>query len=253
MHWGDINKLFFNISKCNVMSFTKRKTPIVFPYTINNMLLNRPALITDLGVTFDSQLSFVPHVSKVVSSCFKTYGFIVRNTKQFNDSSTLILLFKFFVSSKLEYASVVWFPSYNTHIVSLERVQRKFLRFLCYREDGIYPVIGVSHKALLDRFNFFSCLDRVTCARCLFLAKLLRGDIDAPEILSKVPINANIRTKRLRQTSIFYLPAARTNVALFSPLHKMCALVNVNKNFDIFADSYKKISSHILPQSINSH
>jgi hypothetical protein len=82
-------------------------------------------VVKELGVTFDSELSFVPHIRSVVSSCFKTNGFVVRNSKFFLESSTLITLFSALVRSKIEYASVIWFPSYNSHILTVASILRK--------------------------------------------------------------------------------------------------------------------------------
>jgi hypothetical protein len=79
MNWCEVNNLKVNVAKCNVISFYKRKKPITYDYKIDGAVLTRPVVVKDIGVTFDSKLSFVPHIRSVVSSCFKTYGFVVRN------------------------------------------------------------------------------------------------------------------------------------------------------------------------------
>jgi hypothetical protein len=76
-------------------------------------------------------------------------------------------------------ASVVWFSSYNSHILSMESILRKFLKFLCFREDGVHPRIGFPQQSLLQRFEFNSCLERVQCSRTIFVSKFLCNDIDA--------------------------------------------------------------------------
>jgi hypothetical protein len=124
MNWCEVNNLKVNVAKCNFMSFSKRKKPIIYDYKIDGSVLTRRVVVKELGVTFDSKLSFVPHIRSVVSSCFKTNGFVVRNSIFFFESSTLITLFSALVRSKIEYASVVWFPSYNSHILTVASILR---------------------------------------------------------------------------------------------------------------------------------
>jgi hypothetical protein len=49
-------------------------------------------------------------------------------TAEFKDPYTLRTLYVSFVS-KLDYASCVWWPFYDVHISSIERVQRKFVKY----------------------------------------------------------------------------------------------------------------------------
>ncbi|KAK9871434.1 hypothetical protein WA026_012809 [Henosepilachna vigintioctopunctata] len=62
--WCYHNKLNINITKCNVVTFTKKKRPIQFDYTINETTLIRFSEIRDLGIIFDQKFSFVPHINK---------------------------------------------------------------------------------------------------------------------------------------------------------------------------------------------
>jgi isoprenylcysteine carboxyl methyltransferase (ICMT) family protein YpbQ len=80
MNWCEVNNLKVNVAKCNDMSFSKWKKPITYDYKIHGSVLTRAVVVKNLGVTFDTKLSFVPHIRSVVSSCFKTYGFVVRNS-----------------------------------------------------------------------------------------------------------------------------------------------------------------------------
>ncbi|RZB40495.1 hypothetical protein BDFB_013440, partial [Asbolus verrucosus] len=63
----------------------------------------------------------------------------ISSEKQFANTSTLLTLFFAFVRSKMEYVNIIWFPYLVTYIADIERVQRRFLKYLCLREDGIYP------------------------------------------------------------------------------------------------------------------
>ncbi|KAH0811514.1 hypothetical protein GEV33_011277 [Tenebrio molitor] len=93
----------------------------------NNLFLNC-AKCKDLGVVFDSKLSFTNHIESIDNSSFKSFGFVLRNGREFSDVDTLKLLYFTYVRSRLEYASIVWSPMYSIHIFSLERVQCRFLK-----------------------------------------------------------------------------------------------------------------------------
>nr|CAH7747132.1 unnamed protein product [Callosobruchus chinensis] len=59
----------------------------------------------------------------MVVSTSTAYGFIVRNTSDFRNSSTLKLLYDAYVRAKLEYVSLVWYPRHQLYIDLLESVK----------------------------------------------------------------------------------------------------------------------------------
>ncbi|RZC32323.1 hypothetical protein BDFB_010116, partial [Asbolus verrucosus] len=71
-----------------------------------------------------------------IVNCFACH---FQNSKEFTNTSTLLTLFFAFVSSKMEYANIIWFPYLVTYIADIKRVQRRFLKYLRLREDGIDP------------------------------------------------------------------------------------------------------------------
>lgn len=58
--------------------------------------------------------------------------FVVRNCDQFS-VNTIKLLYCSMVRSNLQYATIIWFPYYQSHIEMIERVQAKCLRFAVYK------------------------------------------------------------------------------------------------------------------------
>ena len=112
---------------------------------------------------------------------------------------------------------------------SVEKIQRKFLKFLSFKVDGTYPARGTEYTVLLNRFNFHSLELRRNCSAVSFMYKLLHSEIDCPEILAQI----NFLVPRLgaRQQSIFYCNSSRTNVHLKSPITNMCHNVNKISNY----------------------
>ena len=87
----------------------------------------------DLGVLFNTKLSFDSHIDMISSKALNLLGFILRNNKSFSNSSSLIVLYKSLVLPVLTYASVIWTPYIKESIKKLEATQHKLLRHLAYR------------------------------------------------------------------------------------------------------------------------
>ena len=222
--WCLHNNLSLNIEKCNVLTFCLKHCPIYFNYNIQNSTLSRVTQFRDLGVVFDGKMSFAAHIDATVNGAMRALGFIIRNSKHFDDLETVKLLYFAFVRSKLEYASVIWSPGYSIYSALLESVQRRFLKFLAFKTDGTYPPIGFSNQALLDRFTISSLAARREYTSLTFLVKLVNKVIDCPAVLSQ--LNFNIPRESSRQGHTFYLPTPRTNVLKFSPVYNMCDTYN---------------------------
>ncbi|CAG9138300.1 unnamed protein product [Plutella xylostella] len=78
-------------------------------------------------------------------------GFLKRNSRDFHNNTTKILLYNALVRSHLEFASAAWSPHYTVHSQRIESIQRAFTRYLAFTSTGI------SHRNTYDqRLNFFN-------------------------------------------------------------------------------------------------
>lgn len=73
------NVLALNVLKCYSMSCWRKLQPIVFDYNINGSIFPRMSDVRDVGVAFESRLSFNEHIECVISSAMKTLRFVMRN------------------------------------------------------------------------------------------------------------------------------------------------------------------------------
>lgn len=244
-YWCSRNCLPLNPAKCNIMTYTLKTNKIMFDYVIDGQILQRPEVFKDLGVTFDTKMSFVYHINDVVNKCYKSLGFIIRNTREFTNTDLIKLLFFAFVRSSLEYGAIVWSPHYNLHIRHLESVQRRLLKYLSFRVDGVYPPVGFPHSELLARHKVETMQDRKIRSQIIFLYKLLRNDIDCTTLLEQ--INFTVPRLESRTQSTFYLPRSRTNINKFSPLHDMCTNYNERSNrVDLFNCSVAQLKQLVV-------
>lgn len=63
-------------------------------------------------------------------------GFIFRNCTDFHNITAINSLFYTCVIGKLKYASTGRYPIYRIYQDAIERIQRKFLKYLSYKMDG---------------------------------------------------------------------------------------------------------------------
>ena len=91
----------------------------------------------DLGVTFDSALSFDTHINNIVSKANQIAG-IIRRSFTYLEPCNFVLMFKAFVRPHLEYAQAAWKPHLRKHIDLIERVQRRATKQLPGFKDLSY-------------------------------------------------------------------------------------------------------------------
>ena len=230
-NWSACNNLPINLDKCHVMTFSNKNFVITNNYTISSTVLKRVHYFKDLGIMFDPKLTFSLHYDAVVNESLKNLGFIIRSCKDFKGISTFISLFFAFVRSKLEYGNVVWAPLANVHIDIFEKIQRRFLKFLVFRLDGVYPPRGYPQNLLLERFGLQDLQSRRIKASLNFLKKLINSNIDCPPLLGQINFHSPLLT--LRHPNLFYLPTPRLNVLKYSPISEMC------NNYHQFCDTFE--------------
>ena len=103
-------------------------------------------VVKDLGLTFDSSLTFQEHMVKIVSSCCSSLAQINR-VKNVFDRLTLITIINTLVFSKLFYFSSVWSSAAATNLLKLQAVQNFAARIICgaRKFDHVTPLLKKLH------------------------------------------------------------------------------------------------------------
>lgn len=217
--WCNGNDIHLNANKCAIVSYTKSSDPITYNYHIDQTPIQRKTQHSDLGVLFDCKLQFSAHIERMCRAATRSMGFVMRSCHGFQNLDTLKTLYYTFIRSKLEYASIIWYPYYLNLQLSIERIQRKFLKYLVFKASGTYPGRGIDYKYLLNLNGFVSLSERRESHSANFLCKLITNKIDSPELVSCIKLCVPVY--RTRSTNIFYVPTARTNVLLKAPFIHM--------------------------------
>uniref|UniRef100_A0A8D8VU43 RNA-directed DNA polymerase n=1 Tax=Cacopsylla melanoneura TaxID=428564 RepID=A0A8D8VU43_9HEMI len=142
----------------------------------------------------------------------------------------ILLLYKSLVRSVLEYGSIVWCPKTQADRNKIEKIQKKFIRYLFHKLNGFYPSYPhyITYKTLIENVPIDSVHTRFNQNQTTFLKNILGNHIDSPYILSN--INIQVPKPRLRPNSstFFALPKSRNNHYLKSPIYS--AMLHYNQS-----------------------
>ena len=239
--WCEDNSMDVNVSKCNQISFFRSLNPLIFQYSIGYENLKICNEVRDLGILFNTKLSFNSHIQMITSKALKTLGYINRLSRELSVGSFKMLCA--LVRSILEFGSVVWNPQYEVLIYSLERVQNKFLRSVAFRcgysrEEYTYEELSL---VLKSRLNIDSLKNRRTKSDLLFLFRIINGLIDCSDLIELIHFYASVRRDRF--TELFKVPFHRTNYGRNGPISRILAEANSFSGlvdfFDVTVNRFK--------------
>lgn len=239
--WCRINFLAVSVSKCCVISYCRRKSPIVYDYNINGQELKRVEKVVDLGVLLDSRLTFKLHYSSVIDKANRQLGFILRMSKEFDDPMCLRSLYCSLVRSVLEFASIVWSPYEAVWVARLEAVQRRFVRYALRNLPWRDPLNLPPYVQRCTLMGLEPLYVRRRITRAVYGAKIIRNEIDCPALLERVQLYAPERVLRTRQP--IQVASRNTDYAANDPINSICSDFRLAYNvfdFNFSIDSFRQ-------------
>ena len=216
LEWCRLNGMEANIKKCNSITFTRKKNPIVFDYRMAGAPLTKISTVKDLGVYIDSKLTFAEHVTVTSTKAYAVLGFIRRNTRSFRNVYCLKALYCTLVRSLLEYCVQVWAPYFTTHSDRIERIQKSFVRFALRHLPWNNPTLLPPYAERCRLINLPTLSARRTMLQRLFVFDLLNNNIDCSNLLGRLRFNAPRR--RYRHHEFFRSSFNRTVYGQNNPL-----------------------------------
>lgn len=244
------NSLYLNLNKCHQMTFSRNSNLITHNYTMQDHNLHTCLEVKDLGVIFDSKMTFNKHISYISKKANKMLGFILRTSYPFRDYNTLRTLFMSYVNSLLGFASTIWNPHYIIYMKQIESIQNKFI---VYINKKYFENTRNTH-IVKRKLNLISLADRRAIADIKFSFKIINGIINSPAINNL--IHYNVPQYYTRYCNLFHTSIPNTNYYLNSPLHRCLKSYNSISNsieVDIFSDSLatfvNKLKKHFVSLS----
>ena len=218
--WFRSNNMTLNVGKCAVVKYTRKMNYFVDDYYIDNIQIERKNNVKDLGVHFQTNFRFNTHYCDITNRAYRMLGFVIRNSKNFR-IDTIIRLYNALVRPHVEYASNIWSPTADTNINLIEKVQKRFLRYLYVKENNAYPYM-ISYRTLLETFKFQTLNFRRKAQATMFVYYLVNSikyrNCDLINFISfKVP------KIRLRITNMEMFHIYNTNS---SPINNMLRTCN---------------------------
>lgn len=145
--WCEKSLMPLNLSKCKILSFSRKHSVASCAYNINSIPIEPTNSYKYLGLHLTSSLSWVTHVETICAEASRTLGYLRRNLKTAS-AEIKKLAYLTFVRPKLEYASSIWHPSQAYLSDNLESIQNRATRFITAQYS--YNVSITSLKNSLD-------------------------------------------------------------------------------------------------------
>lgn len=248
--WSKENLLQFNSSKCVTITFSRAHKPILHTYYIDGLPMERVTEVKDLGVGFNTGLTFRDHITRSCKKAYRNLGFLLRTVRGFTNVKAIIALYNTLVRSQLECNAVIWAPHETKYSLMLEKVQNKFIRYLYMRYYGVYPFYPLMYPTLfiLGMVGYNELGVRRDLALASYIFKLLRGKVHNAVVLGQVGLCVPDRyVWRRRQPRLLVEPRARTNLLREAPLTRALRTLNlIASDTDIFYCSLSEFTRNAL-------
>lgn len=256
--WCNRNNLKLNINKCQVMTFTRKKSPLLVNYHLNGQELARVYQTKDLGILFLPTLNFKAHTDYIIAKANTVLGLVIRSSKNFKKTSTINTLYTSLVRSILEYGVTVWNNSTLSVNQRIEATQKKYVRYFFKKINWPYdPSLPhwknlqnlPSYKERCKIVGIESLSNRRDNISVQFICDIVSGRIDSTELLSK--INFNTPAHNTRDFKPIYLDNHRTNFIKDAPLSYCSNKFNINFNSFDYNYTKSQIKHNLKNVSLN--
>ena len=217
-NWCFDNRLLLKTEKTKLIVPGNRQTVSKledFRLTLLGKELSPVDSVKDLGVVFDSKLSFNDHTTITVSSCMSALGQISRVKHVFR-KNILVTIINSLVFSKLYYCSSVWSNTSASNIRKLQGVQNFAARIVSgtRKFDHVTPVLKnlrwipvKSHLYLRDAILAFKSM---TGQVPIYLSSnfISRGNISSRATRSSTQLNIPFFKTKSGQRTFYYRTVA---------------------------------------------
>ena len=166
------------------MSFNPKQTEFVRitnkikPYALESQYYLQKTPIPNipyakyLGVIIDSNLNWKHHINMVTRKANSVRGFLQRNLAKC-PTHAKSLSYTTFVRPILDYACIIWSPHYQSHIHTIEMVQRRAARFVMSKYSNYDSV-----SQMLDTLGWNTLQDRRNKFRAVMVFKIIHNLVD---------------------------------------------------------------------------
>ena len=200
--WESNWHMMFHPDKCEILSITRSKNPIITNYTLRGHILKRTISAKYLGINLDHKLSWRPHICNITAKANSTLGFLRRNL-QINSRTIKERAFNTLVRPTLEYCSSVWDPSTQDAKHMIEMVQRRGARYVAGRYRRTSSV-----GEMLNELSWCTLEERRRKTNLTVMYKIMNNHV-AINIEDHL-VKSNRHSKRVNNTMAYQIPNGKT-------------------------------------------
>lgn len=198
--WTRENFLQMNAVKTVHVSYTRSKTRKTYNhYYIQRTCIATQEIVKDLGVTFNTALTFKHHIEDVATRANNVYATGNRFAKEIRQPKIMISITKSFILPIVEFCSVVW--SQDRIIISLEKTLHNSTRAQLATPYDNRHADYITFEQRMNILGLLTYRERRIITSTLTIIKIVRGDLittlsDTVEeyrhVVLRVTRNANI-------------------------------------------------------------
>ena len=130
--WEERWNISFHPEKCNVLTISRKKQPIMTSYTLHGQQLEHVTTAKYLGVSITSDMNWNQHISNICKKANNIMSFLKRNLN-IRNANIKEKAYKSLVRPTLEYACTTWDPYLKEDQNRIEMVQRMAARYVVNR------------------------------------------------------------------------------------------------------------------------
>ena len=123
--WAEVNRMVFNSDKFESINYGDRERKLYAYKGPNNETITNKEAVKDLGVMMNRNMLCNDQIATLLAKCKAKMGMLLRHFKT-RKAEHMIMLYKTYVRSPLEYCNMIWYPHYQKDIAQIESVQRSF-------------------------------------------------------------------------------------------------------------------------------
>ena len=171
-NWSHSWGMHFNPSKCNILSITNFKDPLIKFYELEGRILDHVEAAKYLGILIENTLTFTGHIKDIVNKANRKLGFLKRNLRN-TPLEVRKMAYISLVRSSLEYGSTIWDPYTQSQKNDIEKIQNKAIRWIFDKS----PRERVSITGLRNQIGLETLQKRRLNSRLCLFYKMVSGEV----------------------------------------------------------------------------
>ena len=151
-HWASVNLMTFHPKKCKIVSVSSKifleclPFQRIFPYSMNNVLLDHENCETDLGLLVCSKLSWVQHQDTILSKAISRFNLLRRTCHFVLNPTKKRTLYLTLIRSLFEHCGTIWSPNHDIIKNKFEPFQKRCIKWILNEQLDSY-----SDKSYYDK------------------------------------------------------------------------------------------------------